>query len=176
MRKIGTAFTAVALALAASSAPAAAQINVSLGGGPSFPVGDLGDVADMGFNGLIGAEVVVPMVPFGVRIDGMINQFGFTDVEDVDLRVLSGTVNAMLRIPMVAASPYLIGGIGVYNSDMGDVGDLDIPSETDLGANIGIGVRFGLSGLAVFGEARMHNIFTDGESIRFIPVTLGLSL
>lgn len=175
MRKIGTVLSAVAVALAAATAPAAAQINLSIGGGPSFPVGDLGDVADMGFNGQISAALAVPMIPVGVRIDGMINQFGFTD-SDVDMRVLSGTVNGVLRIPMVVASPYVIGGVGMYNSDLGDAEELDVESETDFGANIGLGVRFNLPGLAVFGEARMHNIFSDGESIRFVPLTIGLSL
>src|SRR5690606_20171687 len=96
------------------------------------------------------------------------------DIEEY--RASAGTVNAVLSIPSIGITPYVIGGIGMYNQKHSDVEDVghDHESTTDLGFNGGAGIRIGLPGLSVFAEARIHHIPGDTESHRFAPITLGL--
>lgn len=171
--KSAIAIVAIALAAAAATpADASAQLRFAAAGGPSFPVGGLSDEADTGFNILLGAGLSVPLLPVGVRADGMLNQFPASE-QDGNVRILSGSVNAVLEMPLILATPYLIGGLGVYNSRFTDG---DAGSATDTGANIGAGIRLGLPGLNVFAETRFHNIFSEGSSTRFIPISLGVRL
>jgi opacity protein-like surface antigen len=165
----------VAVATAITAADASAQVRLSASGGPSFPVGDLSDVVDTGFNVNVGAGLGFPLIPVGVRLEGSLNQFPESG-HDGNFRVISGSANAVLDIPMLAATPYLIGGLGVYNSRFTDDDDHDHDegSTTNVGANIGAGVRLGLPFLSVFAEARLHNIFSDDGSARFVPVSLGI--
>ncbi|MEX0907141.1 MAG: outer membrane beta-barrel protein [Gemmatimonadota bacterium] len=166
----------LALAAALSGAGTAqAQVGIALGGGPSFPLGTLGESVETGYNAQLSATLSVPLIPIAVQLDGMFNQFP-AEGEGGDYRILSGSVNGVLSMPSIGITPYVIGGVGFYNSRYSDDPGAgpDSESSTDAGVNIGAGVRVGLAGLAVFGEARLHNIFSDGDSQRFAPVTLGV--
>jgi hypothetical protein len=150
---------------------------VSIAGGPTFALGDLGDVVDAGYHASLSAGVSVPLLPVGLRIDGMFTQFPESD-GDANFRVLSGSVNGVVSIPSIGFSPYLIGGIGFYNSRFTADGEGPARADgstTDVGANAGVGLRVGLPGLALFGEMRLHNLFSDGGSTRFAPLSLGIS-
>jgi hypothetical protein len=150
---------------AGAGSPAAAQVGLSAGGGISY-------------NAQLSVGLSVPLLPVGLRLDGMFNQFPETG-EDGDFRVLSGSVNGIVNLPLPGVTPYLIGGLGLYNSrwvEDEDVGhEHEEGSVTNMGANIGAGVRVGLPGLAVFGEVRLHNLFSEEGSTRFVPLTIGLS-
>jgi hypothetical protein len=75
----------------------------------------------------------------------------------------------------MVASPYLIGGVGMYNSKIdADDDEFDTEGQTDFGINIGIGTKFNLSGFGTFAEIRYHNIFTEGSSTQFLPITFGI--
>ena len=176
MKRITTTIAIVAAGLSLGAHDAAAQVRLSVAGGPSFPVSHLADEMNTGFNVLVGAGLSVPVLPVGLRVDGMLNQFPEAG-HDGNFRVISGSVNAILDIPMVVARPYIIGGLGVYNSRFTDDHDHgDEGSTTNLGANIGAGVRVGLQGISVFAETRLHNIFSEGEQARFIPLSVGIRL
>lgn len=73
--------------------------------------------------------------------------------------------------------PYLLGGVGMYNSkatiDLGSTGG-STPSSTDLGIQVGGGLRFQLSGFSTFLEAKYVNVFTDGSSTNWLPITFGV--
>ncbi len=49
-------------------------------------------------------------------------------------------------------------------------------SETDFGINGGAGFDFVAGSLSLFVEGRFHNVFTEGESSNFIPITVGVRL
>jgi hypothetical protein len=70
---------------------------------------------------------------------------------------------------------YLIGGVGMYNSKATDrpLGLPDV-TNTDVGFNIGAGIKFPLIGFSPFLEARLHIVNTEGSSTKFIPITFGL--
>jgi opacity protein-like surface antigen len=75
--------------------------------------------------------------------------------------------------------PYLIGGGGVYNvkttgsSDVGTIIDTE-NSETKFGVNAGAGFDFKAGSAGLFVEGRFHDVFTSGNDVQFIPVTLGV--
>lgn len=169
------------LAIAASAPNAQAQNPMSFGiaAGASIPTGDLGDAVKTGFHGMATLGVTPALVPFGLRIDGMFNQLaGKADVitvgDEIDLRVLGLTANGVWQMPGMVASPYLIGGVGYYNTKF----DLDgADAENDFGLNVGIGMKFNLSGFGTFAEVRYHSIFNGGDDVgnmAFIPLTFGI--
>jgi hypothetical protein len=71
----------------------------------------------------------------------------------------------------MTATPYLIAGAGWYNTKADQSG---APSRNDFGINGGIGARFALSGFSTFAEVRLHNVFSDPDSFRFVPLTFGI--
>jgi hypothetical protein len=172
-RFVRSAFAVVAVALAFSATEAQAQIGFSLGGGPTFATGDAGDNLDMGYHAVLSAAFSVPVLPIGLQADGMFTRFNASDVEGHS-QILNGSINAVLNIPSVGITPYFIGGVGFYN-ESGERAGVDVDGSTEVGVNAGAGVRLGLPGIGgVFAEARLHNVFGDPDSFRFVPVTLGI--
>lgn len=178
-RFVRASFMAGAAALAFSASEAQAQVGFSIAGGPSFATGDFGDGLDMGYHVKVAAGFSLPMLPIGLEADGMWTRFNVSDVDDAHNQILNGSLNAVINLPTPGLTPYIIGGVGYYNTKA-EIGNLDFDSN-DFGLNIGAGVRMGLVGLGgVFAEARLHNIFGgedeegESESIRFVPVSLGI--
>jgi len=177
-RNILGVMTAI-LAITASAPAAQAQNELSFGlaAGATIPTGDLGDdFAKTGFHGMVTVGFMPTMLPFGMRIDGMYNQLSLEDgLGDANFRIMGANANAIFAMPAMRTSPYLIGGVGVYNSKITS-DDIDVEGDgvTDVGINIGIGAKFNLSGFGTFAELRYHNIFADGSSIQFIPITFGI--
>jgi hypothetical protein len=169
------------IALGASSTVAQAQSPMTFGiaAGASIPTGDAADFVETGFHGILTLGVRPAMMPFGMRIDGMFNSLAADDAfGDGDLRILGLSANAVLAMPATVTSPYLIGGLGFYNTKFNsDDPLLDSDSESNFGLNIGVGAQFNLSGFGTFAEIRYHNIF-DGEddfgNTAFIPITFGI--
>lgn len=171
-RIVRTAFAAAAVTLAFSASEAQAQIGFSIAGGPSFATGDFGDGLDMGYHAKVAAHFSLPMLPIGLQAEGMWNRWDVSDTNDANVQSLNGALNAVINLPTPGISPYIIGGVGYYNMKVDTpLGDADV---NDFGINIGAGVKMGLPGLSVFGEARLHNVFTEGNSSRFVPVSLGV--
>jgi hypothetical protein len=179
-----------ALALIAlTSGAAAAQVRpVTLGiaAGASVPMGDANDISETGFHVLGSLSAKPPLFPLGLRADIMYNQLGVKDdlgdpfIEDGDnLRLFSVNLNVLLSgsspTPLVGFAPYVIGGVGYYNSKLGD-----FDAENDFGLNGGAGIRFNLGGFSTFGEIRYHYIFVGedeaGEdfNLSFLPITFGI--
>ena len=167
-----------ALVLAASlvAVPAYAQAKFSISAGAAVPIGSTADGANVGYNvtGSVGFQP--PLAPLGLRVDGMFNSMEFkAPLSGASFRTLAGTANLVLSgagmpIPM----GYLIGGVGMYNSKATGSG-ITSDSNTDVGFNIGAGIKFPLTGFSTFLEARLHFVNTEGESTKFIPITFGLT-
>jgi opacity protein-like surface antigen len=179
----------LALALGLGAAPLHAQgVEFSLGGGIGFPMGNFDDVAKLGWHGLAGLSFVPTGWPVGIQIDGQYQQYkldedvvGGGSLKD---RLIMGTANVVYKFKTSEEStfrPYLIGGGGVYNvkvtgdSDIGGVIDTD-NSETKFGLNGGAGFDFKAGSAGLFIEGRFHNVFTSGENLQFIPITIGVRL
>lgn len=193
-------FGAAALALVLSASAAQAQRPMSFGValGASMPTGDAGEFLKTGYHVMGTLGFSPPALPVGVRIDGTLNQFSgktistpFGPIDAGDFRILSLTANATFGMPMAASpiSPYLIGGLGMYNGSSPDAEDDPATSEdeskgeTKLGFNIGVGTKFALAGFGTFAELRYHMI-PDGavnidtgkkSSFNFIPISFGIT-
>jgi hypothetical protein len=172
----GVAALALASALFTTSAQAQTSMQFGIGGGITMPLSEFGDAAETGFHGLLNAEFQPENLPVGFRIEGMYTRLGFPEGIDGNWQVISGTANAVYTFVTAAESkfhPYLIAGAGAYNMKANfDAGDDD--SETKFGVNGGAGFNVGMGGAAVFIEGRFHNVFTEGESTNFIPISIGV--
>jgi opacity protein-like surface antigen len=182
MKRTALGVAAAVLMLSGSTAVVHAQNPMSFGiaAGATFPTGNALEGANTGFHGMVTLGMTPALVPFGVRIDGMYNSIGFDDAEDftgASAQILGANLNGVFSMPgMMVTSPYLIGGVGFYNTKFkSDEGDSE--GESDFGLNIGIGAKFSLSGFGTFAEVRYHNIFngSDGvDNMAFIPLTFGI--
>ena len=177
--------TAVAgLGLLFAAAPAEAQVAFGLGGGATVPSGSLNDRSNLGYNGLATVQLGVPTFPLQFRADLQYNSFGGKDFgssvtnafNQADTRVISGSVNAVFSLLPGPVKPYLIGGVGYYDTQLKGT-----DATRKMGYNYGAGVKFGMTGASLFIEARLHEIkdatFDVGgnrSSAKFIPVTIGI--
>lgn len=161
-------------ALPAVSHAQSASILVS--GGLSVPMSDLGDVSNSGYNINVGVALGAPLIPVGARFEGGFSSFDAKG-GGATTRIASATANAILNLGTMGASPYLIGGLGIYNrrfsSDAFNASD----SKTTAGVNIGGGIRFPLGGISTFLEARYHVMLgnsNEATNLKFIPISFGV--
>jgi hypothetical protein len=156
--------------------PLLAQTSLDVAAGPNAPVGRLGDVADLGYNISLGLNVGARVLPVGLRLEGAYNAFGLKG-SNGDVRVLSGTGNAIFNVGPTRDAPYLIAGLGVYNRSFGANSLFYRDNRTVVGINGGGGLRFPLTGINTFLEARYHVMLgnaPDGTNYQFIPITFGI--
>jgi hypothetical protein len=169
-----------AFALMAPIAAAQGQLKFGIGAGATIPSGDLSDATETGYHLLATAGIAPPLSPVGFRVDGMFNQMNFksTLLDGESARIMGLNANAVLGMPgAMVVSPYAIGGVGFYNTSSSIDGD---ESESDIGVNIGAGVKFGLAGFGAFAEIRFHHLFKEEVSgttpkFQFIPITFGIT-
>lgn len=165
---------AVSIVMAAFALPAEAQRRTTLGfaAGATIPTGVLGDATSTGFHALGTLSISgTATSPIGFRVDGMYNNLsGKSSGPDLTVWTVNG--NLVYAFPGgLTATPYLIGGAGWYNMKTDESG---VESTNDFGLNGGVGARFALSGFSTFAEIRFHNIFSDNESGRLLPLTFGI--
>lgn len=179
----GTAALAVGMLLSASVVRAQGA-EFSLGGGLGIPLGAFDDAAKMGWHGLAGVSFVPNGFPLGIQIDGQFQQYKLDGSSSLKNRFLMGTGNLVYKFKTSEEStfrPYILGGGGVYNvkttgtDDVGGVIDTD-NSITKFGFNAGAGFDFKAGAIGLFLEGRFHNVFTPGENLKFVPITLGIRL
>jgi hypothetical protein len=169
----------LALAVAAIAMPAAGQrpISLGIGGGAVFPTGKLQDAVKLGWRALATVAVSSPMQPLGLRLDVAYDRFAFKDevaAADETLSIGSATLNFTYRLPMTrsAFSPYLITGLGAYQSQCSDDGVCG--STTKFGWNGGLGTRINILGMQTFLETRFHSAGGAETTNRFFSSSFGL--
>jgi hypothetical protein len=165
----GSALVVAALFATATALPA--QVGIGIGGGPSTAASGLGDFGT-GWHAQGSLSIGLPLLPFGVRGDLLYQQLPHSGEGD-DYRQIAGVANAtldVLPIPLMPVRPYLLGGLGLFNHEGHPTGD-----GTDLGINVGAGVRVSLLGFGGFLEAKYQNVFADDGSHGIVPITLGIT-
>ena len=173
MKRILGALAGLTL-VAAAAAPAAAQnvddmrtLRFGVQGGVSMPMGDFGEIANLGF--LVGGllDVQPAGMPVGFRFNVDYQRWGADDAVGVDnFNSLSGTGAVMFTVPTTGGiSPYVLGGVGMYRSNCG--GNDACEASNDFGFNLGGGLNFGLGTLDTGVEVRYHNV--DDSSFITIP-------
>ena len=181
MRAVTRSAAALAVGMLLSAPVLRAQgAEFSLGGGIGFPTGAFDDAAKTGWHGLAAVSFVPNGSPVGIQFDGQYQQYkldGFTDTKE---RFLMGTGNIVFKFRTSEEStfrPYLIGGGGVYNfkqTGSADPGQVLEGGTTKFGLNAGAGFDFKAGAIGLFVEGRFHDVFSAGENLKFIPITLGI--
>lgn len=180
----GISCTAIAgLITVAAAASAGAQITFGVGAGSASPTGNLSNAYTTGYNVLADLGVRAPAFPLGFRLDGMFDQMpvkaatGFTG----NTQIFSLTANAVLTpVGDHIVTPYLIGGGGYYNDHyhVAISGTTAVAggstTDNNFGLNGGVGVKFGVSSLGLFLEARYHYVFDGPGHYSFVPLTAGI--
>lgn len=176
MRRVAAGVGVIFAGLLATTRAAQAQgAEFSLGGGVSIPSGTFADGFKTGWHGLGAVSFVPPGSPVGFQIDGAYNQFksDFSG-SDAKLQLISGTANVVYKFKTAETSrfrPYLIGGGGVYNAKPKNP---DGNGQTKFGFNAGAGFDIKAGAVGLFAEGRFHDVFTDGDNLRYIPITVGI--
>jgi len=159
----------------------ARPISVGVMGGLSLPMGDLADGVESGYN--ITGNIYFRPGTSRLTFRGDVGYESFSAKANLpfDINVLSFTGNVMFPLGSMVAEggirPYLIGGGGLYRikaEGTGVASGAESDASNDLGIAVGGGVEFKLAGFTTFGEARFVNVFGDGASSRWIPVTFGI--
>jgi hypothetical protein len=164
----------------AMSIGAQRPISVAVAGGLSVPQGNLSDATTTGWHALGSLVLSTLMQPIGFRLDVAYNQFAFSDDvgavvgNDANQSVGSATLNLTYRLPVTnsAMSPYLISGLGAYQSRCSDGAGCD--ATTRYGWNVGMGSKLTVLRMRTFVEARYHRTQRAGEGLYFFPLTVGL--
>jgi opacity protein-like surface antigen len=163
--------------------------------GANVPTADYGDAAKVGLvvNGFLNLRLTTSLGARGELfwsrsdIDNpLIDQVGSVDLGE--FASVSGNVDLIgASADLVYAvgldvQPYVIGGVGVFRrrvsqSVTGTVEEFKdlTQSDTDVGWNAGVGVRFHALGLTPFIEARFYSVATSPDRTNFVPVTVGVS-
>lgn len=143
--------------------------------GASFPTGDVQDELQTGYHVGVSLGFAPILLPLGVRLDATLHQLalaphGGPGHESEELRIIAGEANVLYRLALPFA-PYVIGGLGIFNSrDPHTAGD-----ENEFGWNLGAGIRFGLADFSTFAELRYHRFETAGGGVSILPVTVGIT-
>lgn len=157
--------------------PAAAEAQIPramVGGGLSTPTGTFGDMADPGWHGRLGLQLGAPLFPLAARVEGEYHSFG-QPTGGTQYKVLDGTLNAVLRLTGVGITPYFMAGVGRYRVDT-ETATTDPDPFVETGFQGGFGVEIGALGFGGFAEFRIVQINTEGEKIRYFPISVGFRL
>ena len=165
------AIVAAALFAAVSHSTAQSPARLGLLAGATVPVSDYATDKNVGYHIGLLLDVRIPLSPVGFRIDGAFHEIGYSG-NSTKQDIWSTNANVLLKLPTgTMIVPYGIGGVGIYNSHRTLI--LGGHSSTDPGINVGGGLRFELSDITTFVEARYHRVNGDA-GIRMVPITLGV--
>ena len=151
MQRRGAMAGALALAMAGGNLHAQRLLSFNVGAGNSAPRGTARGVDGNVYNGLVAAQVDVPILPIAVRADAMLVGWN----SDAGPLSLSANLVLPLRLPVV--TPYAMAGYGKYG-----IGS----AQQVKGWNAGAGVRIGVGRVGVFAEARRHKVY-DRDTYSF---------
>jgi hypothetical protein len=153
-----------------------AQARFSLGAGAAVPLGAFDDVVKLGWQAAGAVSFAPENLPVGLQIDATYAQFSDETPFDIKNQLIYGTADAVYRFQSAVSTrfhPYLLAGVGVYNSkETGD--DALGGSSTKFGINAGAGLEFTAGNAGLFLEGRFHNVFSEGPNVKFVPINFGV--
>lgn len=104
------------------------------------------------------------------------------------VNVLATSVNGKyVVIPLPIVSPYVTGGVGLASVSVGEgkvllngvpVAGASIPAvkgETKASVNIGAGVDLDFGDISLLVEARYTWIFSEGDKVKYLPISFGVT-
>lgn len=162
----------VALGLGVPAPASAQSAGFGLGGGPSFPLGGLGDEVNRGFNATAMAHFAAPLLPARAQAELLVQQL--PDPEEGNYREVALLMS--LRVgSQVAPGPYLLLGTGAYRGSF----SREVPRFSDgvflrTGWHVGAGYAVNLPGLSAYVESRLVARSSGDGRLRALPLTFGL--
>jgi hypothetical protein len=166
------------LALASSSAALAQGGGASTAtfngfAGLSAVTGSFGDRNDAGYSAGLGIGIRQGLSPLAFRAEGIYNEYSqkFAGSKAHATGLTANAIYEFLTGPTAGFVPYAIGGIGYYTTREPDP-FFNVSSESNVGWNLGGGVRFPLSGFSVYAEARYHSV--SNADVQFAPIVFGV--
>jgi hypothetical protein len=162
--------------------PAHAQVGVKIIGGVTVPFGNTADAQVMGWHAGAGVVYTFPTLPqLMLDLTSGIHRLPGSTVEGFAgpaLRVIDAQLNGTFRLlteRLGQLRPFITAGGGLFGvKPVGDHAPANAITITDFGLNAGLGIEFRFAGLAMFAEGRYTDVFTEGENLTYIPVSLGV--
>jgi hypothetical protein len=140
-------------------------------------MGDFGDVAKTGWQGMGGVAFGLGGLPFALRVDGFFGQNSF-DVSGVDAKVqmFGGMAGGQFSFGSEAspAKPYILAQVGMVNSKCSGDDCLSDEGTTDFAIAGGGGIGFGLGSMAAFVEGLFTSVMSDPNSSNFVAIRAGI--
>jgi len=175
MKRIRPGILALALGLFAMPGLGAQQtqptegIRFGVGGGLTLPIGNYGDFDKAGWHVMGLIQFPISQSPVHARFDAMYGQTSH-DVGSGNTTLTGATGDLLYHLGNRASTvrPYVLGGVGFYNADFGG------GSESKFAFGIGGGILFSIGTMHAFLESRYMSVQTSGNSLTFLPVSLGL--
>lgn len=177
------ALVAALLIPAVASAQTTRAVSVGASGGLSLPMGDLGKGVESGYSvagHIFLAPASMTMLSFrgDVSYDSWKGKGASAASVDANTSAMGFAGNALFTLgeSNAAMRPYLLGGGGAYRfKSSAEVLGVETESTTTKpGIQIGAGANFKLSGFSTFLEAKYVNVFTEGSSTGYVPITFGV--
>ena len=154
--RIAASIAIVALTSAPIRAAAQAPVRLGLGGGVSLPVGDIAQTSHSGIN-LNATLSYDPKLPIGFEANASYHNFTPKGKTERNSFIMSVTGGITIPIAGTLGKPYLMGGVGYYNTQGPTTGATD--AERDFGGYGGVGIRFRGSKAEYHVKAVFHEIF-----------------
>lgn len=128
-------------------APTQAEAQLQLGPTVAFH-----DDADFGVGAMVGLGI--PALGEGVNFLGDFTYF-FPDVDNLDYWEINGNITYDIPVEGAAVAPFLLGGLNIAQASVDVVGVGDA-SDTEMGLNLGGGMRFDAGSLEPIVGARVE--------------------
>lgn len=169
---------ALALAFLAISAPGqvAAQVSIGVSGGATFPSGDYGDYASVGWIGTAGLTVPIGESGLAVGASGFYGSNSH-DIDGDKTNLLGGLGAVGYGFQTGGAlTPYVYAGLGMMRHSYKSENNPSLEgSESDLAYGGGVGVGFPLGSLMGAVDAFYVMGSGDIDGTEFFGVTFGVA-
>ncbi len=143
-------------------ADAQAPVRLGLGGGISMPVGDIAKTSISGINLNATLSYDPPRLPIGFEANATYHNFAPKGKDNDNSFIMAVTGGITIPIAGTLGTPYLMGGVGYYNTQGPTTGDVD--AERDFGGYGGIGIRFQGKKAQFHVKAAFQEIFAGKSS------------
>ncbi len=156
-------------------AQGAGRASFHVAGGLVMPIGDFGDFAKTGWQGMGGVDFGLGGLPFMLRVDALYGQnSGDGAAAGAKAKFFGGMAGGQYNIGSGPApvKPYILAEVGMINTKV-TAGTFS-NSSTKFSWAGGAGVQFGLGSMHAFVEGKYLSIMTEGGSTNMIPILVGL--
>ena len=159
---------------------AIAPVRLGLGGGVTLPVGDVADLTSGGVNLQASLAYDPRTFPLGFDVEATYHHFAPKEPRARNSHIMSVTGGFRIPIAGTLGEPYLMAGIGYYNTQGPATGATD--AERDFGGYGGIGIRFRTRTMQMHLRAGFHEIIAEKDgagrsrSRELIPITFTVVL